>query len=85
MEDWGEWDGRHRMKGAEWEVQDRGAGWERWDERCGMGCAVWEVQYGRCSMEGAGCEMQDGGAWDGRRRMEGAEWKVRKAGAGWKV
>jgi hypothetical protein len=35
--------------------------------------AGWEVQYGRCSVEGAGCEMQDGGALDGRHRMKGAE------------
>ncbi len=25
---------------------------------------------------GAGCGVQDGVAWDGRRRMEGEEWEV---------
>jgi len=38
--------------------------------------AGWGVQYGKCSVEGTGCEVQDRGALDGRRRMEGAESKV---------
>ncbi len=33
-------------------------------------------------MEGAGCKVPDEGAWNGRRRIEGAEWKVRMEGAG---
>jgi hypothetical protein len=36
-------------------------------------------------VEGAGCEMQDGGALDGRRRMEGAESRCRMKSIGQKV
>jgi hypothetical protein len=51
VQDGGAWDGRHRLKGAEWEVQDRGTGWETWDGRCSMGSAVWKEQDVRCRMK----------------------------------
>jgi hypothetical protein len=33
-------------------------------------------------MEGAVWEVQDGGAWDERRKMEGEEWEVQDADVG---